>query len=177
MRIAEVHNHWSRCVVHFVTLDVRNVFNSARYVLWALAYTFKIPVYPLRMVNSYLEVDDVMYDKFEGQRQFLPRPELPRDIGTRSLEWILKQYIENRHRRWRPTVLATLMTYPCSLPQENSRWHNSDLDWNNFKRGVDSRLKIIRSVTTSLRLSLTNLHGTRDRFPIQKKHKKEHLKW
>lgn len=71
VRRAEDHSHWSRRVVLLVTLDVKNAFNSARWIdmLWALEHTFHVPIYLLRMIESYLRDRALLYDTLEGQRR------------------------------------------------------------------------------------------------------------
>lgn len=57
VRRAENYNHWPYRVVILVTLEVRNVFNSTRWIviLMAREHTFHVPVYLLRMIYSYLK--------------------------------------------------------------------------------------------------------------------------
>ena len=67
---AESHNHYSRRVVLLVTLDVKNAFNSARWVdmLEALRNTFRIPAYLLRLIENYLRQRLLIYETREGTR-------------------------------------------------------------------------------------------------------------
>jgi len=71
VRRAKDYSHWTRRVVLLVTLDVRNAFNSARWVdmLWALEHSFRVPSYLLRMVDSYLKDRALLYDTLQGQRR------------------------------------------------------------------------------------------------------------
>lgn len=69
---AEDCNHHSRCVVLLVTLDVRNAFNSARWtdILEALECFYRVPLYLLRMFDSYLEERAIVYETSQGQRDY-----------------------------------------------------------------------------------------------------------
>ncbi|GJQ83619.1 hypothetical protein Trydic_g19943, partial [Trypoxylus dichotomus] len=66
---AENHNHYSRRIVLLVTLDVRNAFNSARWVdiLNALEHSFRVPPYLLRMIDDYLGNRSIIYDTNQGR--------------------------------------------------------------------------------------------------------------
>ncbi|GJQ70535.1 hypothetical protein Trydic_g22938 [Trypoxylus dichotomus] len=66
---AEDHNHYSRRIVLLVTLDVRNAFNSARWVdiLNALEHSFRVPPYLLRMIDDYLGNRSIIYDTKQGR--------------------------------------------------------------------------------------------------------------
>lgn len=68
---AEGHNHFSRRVVLLVTLDVKNAFNSARWVdiLEALKHSFHLPVYLLRMIGDYLKDRALIFNTREGKRR------------------------------------------------------------------------------------------------------------
>jgi len=67
---AESHSHFSRRVVLLVTLDVKNAFNSARWVdmLDALRNTFRIPTYLLRLIEDYLRSRALTYETRDGVR-------------------------------------------------------------------------------------------------------------
>ncbi|GJQ69997.1 hypothetical protein Trydic_g22499 [Trypoxylus dichotomus] len=66
---AEDHNHYSRRIILLVTLDVRNVFNSARWVdiLNALEHSFRVPPYLLRMIDDYLGNRSIIYNTKQGR--------------------------------------------------------------------------------------------------------------
>lgn len=67
---AESFNHHSRRVVLFVTLDVRNAFNSLRWVdaIRALEEDYRVPGYLLRMMDDYLADRTLVYDTLDGPR-------------------------------------------------------------------------------------------------------------
>lgn len=62
--------HQARPIVLLVTLDVRNAFNSARWVdmLEALRRDFRVPDYLLVVVQDYLRDRRLTYETEEGQR-------------------------------------------------------------------------------------------------------------
>lgn len=64
-------NHYSRKIVLLVTLDIRNAFNSARWVdmLNALENFFRVPEYLLRMIRSYLQNRELLYETLDGPRR------------------------------------------------------------------------------------------------------------
>ena len=63
-------NHRTRDSCVLVTLDVKNAFNSARWVeiLDALEHRFRVPAYLLRVVSDYLSDRELLYQTTEGQR-------------------------------------------------------------------------------------------------------------
>ena len=65
-------NHFSRPVVLLVTLDVRNAFNSLRWttVLEALSTRHQVPAYLLKMMGSYLQDRELIYETNAGQKTF-----------------------------------------------------------------------------------------------------------
>ena len=58
------------CIVVLATFDVRNVFNSLRWeeIIKALQETFRIPIYLLRILRSYLKDRKLFYDIPDGRR-------------------------------------------------------------------------------------------------------------
>lgn len=68
---AESGNHHSRKMVMFVTLDVKNAFNSAKWVdiIEALQRQFNIPEYLLRMIDDYLHDRSLIYNTANGRRR------------------------------------------------------------------------------------------------------------
>lgn len=66
---AQVGNHYSRKVTLLVTLDVKNAFNSARWIdiLDALRDKFRLPKYLLRMMRDYLKDRILQYETDKGQ--------------------------------------------------------------------------------------------------------------
>ncbi|XP_054280004.1 uncharacterized protein LOC128998059 [Macrosteles quadrilineatus] len=67
---AESYNHYSRRIVLLVTLDVKNAFNSARWVdmLSALRNSFRVPAYLLRLIEDYLRCRTLNYETKDGSR-------------------------------------------------------------------------------------------------------------
>ncbi|XP_043267691.1 uncharacterized protein [Venturia canescens] len=63
------HCHAARPIVLLATLDIRNAFNSARWVdiLEALKSNFGIPPYLARVVEDYLKNRRITYETIEGQ--------------------------------------------------------------------------------------------------------------
>ncbi|XP_043275310.1 uncharacterized protein [Venturia canescens] len=63
------HCHAARPIVLLGTLDIRNAFNSARWVdiLEALKSNFGIPPYLTRVVEDYLKKRRITYETIEGQ--------------------------------------------------------------------------------------------------------------
>ena len=63
------HCHAARPVVLLATLDIRNAFNSARWVdiLEALKSNFGIPSYLVRVVEDYLKNRRITYETIEGR--------------------------------------------------------------------------------------------------------------
>lgn len=63
-------NHRSRNSCVLVTLDVKNAFNSARWVdiLDALEHRFMVPAYLRRVISDYLDDRKLLYDTTEGQQ-------------------------------------------------------------------------------------------------------------
>lgn len=70
VRVAEQSCHAARPIVLLVTLDVKNAFNSARWVDFvdALERTFSVPGYLLALVRDYLRDRTLTYDTDRGQR-------------------------------------------------------------------------------------------------------------
>lgn len=68
VRKAEEGNHHSRELVLLVTLDVKNAFNSARWVdmLRALE-SFRVPEYLMRVMRDYLRDRSLIYETEDGQ--------------------------------------------------------------------------------------------------------------
>lgn len=68
VRRAEDQNTHSRRVVLLVTLDVRNAFNSARWVdmLNSLGRDFTVPPYLLRVIDDYFKNRYLLYETKEG---------------------------------------------------------------------------------------------------------------
>lgn len=71
VQLAENRNHHSRRIVLLVTLDVKNAFNTARWVdiLRALDETFRIPKYLLRIIDDYLKDRALMYETSDGWKK------------------------------------------------------------------------------------------------------------
>lgn len=71
VELAEAGNHHSRKMVMFVTLDVKNAFNSAKWVdiIDALKNNFNIPGYLMRMVEDYLRDRSLIYNTRDGTRR------------------------------------------------------------------------------------------------------------
>lgn len=71
VRRANDHNHHSRRVVLFVTLDVKNAFNSAKWsdMMNSLEHTFNVPKYLLRMIDDYLRDRTLLYSTKTGNKQ------------------------------------------------------------------------------------------------------------
>lgn len=69
---AQHKNHHSRPLVLLATLDVKNAFNSLRWVdvLHALERNFKIPEYLMRIIRNYLKDRVLIYDTTGGTRRF-----------------------------------------------------------------------------------------------------------
>ena len=67
---AEAYSRSKRWVVLLVTLDVKNAFNSARWVdiLEALERQFRVPEYLMRVLRSYLKDRTLLYDTRDGRR-------------------------------------------------------------------------------------------------------------
>ena len=68
IQVAQRGNHFSRRMVLLATLDVRKVFNSARWtdLLAALEDVFQAPDYLLRIIRSYLRDRELRYDTADG---------------------------------------------------------------------------------------------------------------
>lgn len=68
---SEAGNHHSRKIVMLVTLDVKNAFNSAKWVdiIEALKHYFGIPAYLLRMIEDYLYDRSLVYNTKNGTRR------------------------------------------------------------------------------------------------------------
>ena len=62
VRVAKNRNHYSRRMVFLVTLDMRNAFNSARWIdmLEALD-AFQVPTYLKRIPRDYLKNWRLLY--------------------------------------------------------------------------------------------------------------------
>ena len=67
---AQQGNHYSRKICVSATLDVRNAFNSLRWVdaLNTLRDRFRVPGYLLRIMQCYLSDRVLLYDTTEGRR-------------------------------------------------------------------------------------------------------------
>ena len=67
---AQQGNHYSRKICVAATLDVKNAFNSLRWqdALNMLRDRFKVPGYLLRIMQSYLSNQVLLYDITEGRR-------------------------------------------------------------------------------------------------------------
>ena len=67
---AQQGNHYSRKICVVATLDVKNAFNSLRWqdALNMLRDRFKVPGYLLRIMQSYLSNQVLLYDITEGRR-------------------------------------------------------------------------------------------------------------
>ena len=67
---AQQYNQHSKKTVLLATLDVRNAFNSVKWVdiLNALEHQFKIDNYLLRIIRSYLSDRELQYETSEGPR-------------------------------------------------------------------------------------------------------------
>ena len=64
-------NHYSRPVCLLATLDVKNAFNSVRWVdaQQTLRRDFQIPRYLLRLIGDYLKDRFIVYDTEDGPRR------------------------------------------------------------------------------------------------------------
>lgn len=71
VEMAESGNHYSKKIVMFVTLDVKNAFNSAKWadMIDALKNNFNIPGYLLRMIKEYLSDRSLIYSTESGRRR------------------------------------------------------------------------------------------------------------
>lgn len=66
---AERGNHHSRKIILLVTLDVKNAFNSARWVdILAALSVFNTPAYLLRIMEDYLKDRLLLYETVNGSR-------------------------------------------------------------------------------------------------------------
>ena len=67
-RATERGNHFSRPICLLVTLDVKNAFNSLRWVdvLRALEHDFNIPYYLLKIMEDYLDDRSLLYTTTNG---------------------------------------------------------------------------------------------------------------
>ena len=65
-------NHFSRRVCLLVTLDVKNTFNSVRWVdaLEALKLNFRIPHYLLHIIGDYLRDRFIVYETEDGPKRY-----------------------------------------------------------------------------------------------------------
>lgn len=68
VEMAEAGNHYSRKMIMFVTLDVKNAFNSARWedLIEAMKTNFNIPSYLLRVLDDYLNGRSIVYSTRPG---------------------------------------------------------------------------------------------------------------
>jgi hypothetical protein len=70
VQLADTASHKARPIVLLVTLDVKNAFNSARWVdmLEALHRHFRVPDYLLVVVQDYLKDRRLLYETEEGRK-------------------------------------------------------------------------------------------------------------
>lgn len=68
---AQKGNHYSKSIVLLVTLDVRNAFNSVRWIdiIETLQTRYKIPKQLLKVVSSYLKDRELLYDTSDGPQK------------------------------------------------------------------------------------------------------------
>lgn len=67
---SQVGNHFSRKITLLVTLDVKNAFNSARWIDFMNGLrNFRVPKYLLRIISSYLSDRVIEYDTAQGTRR------------------------------------------------------------------------------------------------------------
>lgn len=86
---ADAACHQARLIVLLIILDVRNAFNSARWVdmLEALQRTFRVSDYLLVIVHDYLRDCRLLYETEEVRRT----TEVTRlDCRSRSLEHLVR---------------------------------------------------------------------------------------
>lgn len=77
VRRDEDYNQFPRRVVFLVTLDVKSIFNSARWSnkFRAFEHTFHMPKYLLRVMNDYLKDHTLLYETTERVQKWQSRLE------------------------------------------------------------------------------------------------------